>query len=224
MTLASSLTTVTITGSYVNYEGTPIEGQIRFSISEVLRNGTDDQMIAPTTVVVPLTDGSFSVTLPATNDPDVVPNPFLYTVEESFSNGRTYTISIPYTSTGTLDLADLSPNPTLSTTYVSLIDATTWATLATNIDTLDTYVNQSTNKLVIKAYWLIPINYASYTTLNSSFATYDALYNNGYELSASDISPYASTASGYATTALSNANSATTYASGTINPMLLIGG
>ena len=70
------------------------QGQIRFSISEVLRNGTDDQMVAPSSVVVPLNaSGSFSVAIPATNDPDVVPNPFLYTVEESFPNGRSYKLA-----------------------------------------------------------------------------------------------------------------------------------
>jgi hypothetical protein len=107
---------------------------------------------------------------------------------------------------------------------VSLIDATTWATLATNIDALDVNINQSTNKLIIKAYWLIPINYASYTALNSAFATYAALNDNGYELAASDISPYATTVAASASSASSSAASATTNAAGTINPMLLIGG
>lgn len=224
MALAPSLTTVQINGTYINYEGVPIEGQIRFSTVEVLRNGTDDQMVAPTTVVVPLVNGGFSVTLPATNDPDVVPNPFEYTVEESFSNGRTYKISIPYTTSGSLDLADISPSPTLSTTYVSLIDATTWATLATQIDALDVNINQTTNKLIIKAYWLIPINYATYTALNSAFATYTALNDNGYALAAAEISPYATTVAASASSASSSAASATLNAAGTINPMLLIGG
>ena len=67
MALGPNLTTVTITGSYVDFEGNPIQGQIRFSISEVLRNGTDDQMVAPSSVVVPLNaSGSFSVAIPAT--------------------------------------------------------------------------------------------------------------------------------------------------------------
>jgi hypothetical protein len=44
-------------------------------------------MIAPSSVVIPLVAGSFSVTVPATNDPDIVPNPFVYTVEESFAGG-----------------------------------------------------------------------------------------------------------------------------------------
>ena len=78
MALAPSLTTVQITGNYVDFEGNPIQGQVRFTLGDVIRNGTDDQMIAPSSVVVGLSSGAFSVTLPATNDPDTVPIPFVY--------------------------------------------------------------------------------------------------------------------------------------------------
>ena len=225
MSLAPSMTTVTITGNYVDFEGNPIEGQIRFSIAEVLRNGTDDQMVAPSSVVVPLVSGSFSVTIPATNDPDVVPNPFIYTVEESFSGGRSYTISIPYTTVGSLDLADISPDPTIDTTYVSLIDQTTWSTLQTNLDTLDTRIDQ-TNDVVLASgkYWYIPSGYATYTALDTAFATYTALAAGSYGLTGADISSYVSSAQGYASTASSSATTAQNNASATINPLLLIGG
>jgi len=225
MALGASLTTVVITGSYVDYEGTAIAGQIRFSSAEVLRNGTDDQMVAPSTVVVPLVSGAFSVTLPATNDPDVIPNPFTYSVEESFPGGRTYTISIPYDTVGSLDLADISPAPTLSTTYVQLIDQTTFNGLATNIATLDININQSTNKfLATGKYWYIPSEYASYTALDTAFATYTALTSATYSLDGTDITSFTSAAQGYASTASASATTATNNASATINPLLLIGG
>jgi len=225
MSLAPSLTTVTITGSYVDYEGTPIAGQIRFSIAEVLRNGTDDQMIAPSSVVVPLVDGAFSVVIPATNDPDIVPNPFVYTIEESFAGGRSYQISIPYTTIGSLDLADISPDPTIDVTYVSLIDQTTWSSLETNIDTLDTNINQTLDVILASGkYWYIPASYASYTALDTAFATYTALAAGSYGLTGSDISAFVSSAQGYASTASSSATTAQNNASATINPLLLIGG
>lgn len=225
MALGASLTTVVITGSYVDYEGTAIAGQIRFSSAEVLRNGTDDQMVAPSTVVVPLVSGAFSVTLPATNDPDVVPNPFTYSVEESFIGGRTYTISIPYDTVGSLDLADISPVPTLSTTYVQLIDQTTFNGLVTNIATLDININQSTNMfLATGKYWYIPSEYASYTALDTAFATYTALTGATYSLDGTDITSFTSVAQGYASTASASAITATNNASATINPLLLIGG
>jgi hypothetical protein len=225
MALGPNLTTVTITGNYVDFEGTPIEGQMRFSIAEVLRNGTDDQMVAPSSVVVPLSSGSFSVSLPATNDPDVVPNPFVYSVEESFPNGRSYEITIPYTTSGSLDLADISPAPTLDTNYVQLIDQNTWNVLEANIDTLDTRINQTTDKILASGkYWYIPSQFATYTALDTAFSTYTALAAASYQLDGTDIATFTSSAQAYAATASSSATSATNNASATINPLLLIGG
>lgn len=225
MALGPNLTTVVITGTYMDFEGNPIEGQIRFSISQVLRNGTDDQMVAPSAVVVPLSNGSFSATLPATNDPDIVPNPFTYTVEESFSGGRTYTISIPFDTAGSLDLADISPDPTLSTTYIQLIDETTWESLTSDIDTLDGEINQTTDTIVaIGKYWYIPSGYASYSNLDTAFATYTALTAADYQLVGSDIDTFTTSAQAYSAIAVSSATDAQNNSSATINPLLLIGG
>lgn len=225
MALGPNLTTVTITGSYVDFEGTPIEGQIRFSISEVLRNGTDDQMVAPSSVVVPLSSGSFSVAIPATNDPDVVPNPFEYTVEESFPNGRTYAISIPYTTSGSLDLADISPDPTLSESYVAAIDQTSWNTLESNITALDAFIDQSVDKFPASGqYWYIDSAYSTYTALDTAFATYTALTTATYNISGEDITSFVTSAQGYASSASSSATTAQNNSAGTISPLLLIGG
>jgi hypothetical protein len=225
MALGPNLTTVTITGSYVDFEGTPIEGQIRFSIGEVLRNGTDDQMVAPSSVVVPLSSGSFSVAIPATNDPDVVPNPFEYTVEESFANGRTYEISIPYTTSGSLDLVDISPDPALSESYVAAIDLTSWNTLESNITALDAFIDQAADKFPASGqYWYIDSAYSTYTALDTAFATYTALTAATYNISGEDITSFVTSAQGYASSASSSATTAQNNSSGTISPLLLIGG
>jgi hypothetical protein len=225
MALGASLSTVTITGTYINYSGDAIEGQIRFQTSEVLRNGTDDQMVAPSVVVVPLIAGAFSVTLPATNDPDVVPNPYTYAVEESFAGGRSYTISIPFNTVGSLDLADISPTPSLSETYVQLIDETTYAAFEATLATLDTNINQTTNKILASGkYWYIPSDFATYTALDTAFATYTALTAGVYNLDGADISAFVSTAQASASAASASATTATTNEAGTISPLLLIGG
>ena len=225
MALATSLTTVTITGNYVNFEGTAIQGQVRFTLGDVLRNGTDDQMVAPSSIVVPLSAGAFSVTLPATNDPDIVPNPFTYTVEESFPGGRTYTISVPYTTVGSLDLADLSPTPTLSENFVQAIDETSFTTLETNIAALDVLINQTTDKILASGkYWYIPSTYATYTALDTAFATYTALTAATYSLDGADISSFITLAQASASSASASATTATNNATGTISPLLLIGG
>jgi hypothetical protein len=225
MALAPSLTTVTLTGNYVNYEGAPIQGQVRFTLGEVLRNGTDDQMIAPSNIVVPLSAGAFSVSLPATNDPDVVPNPFVYTVEESFAGGRTYTITVPYTTVGSLDLADLSPTPTLSENFVQAIDETSFSALEDDIDALDVEINQTTDKILASGkYWYIPSTYATYTALDTAFATYTALTAGTYSLDGADISTFVTLAEASEASALASATTATNNATGTISPLLLIGG
>ena len=225
MSLAPSLTTVVIAGHYVDFEGTAIQGQIRFTLNEVLRNGTDDQMVAPSSVVVPLSSGAFSVTLPATNDPDIVPNPFTYTVEESFPGGRTYTISIPYDTVGSLNLADISPNPAINTPYTSAIDQTTWNTLEDNIDALDVVINQTTDKILASGkYWYIGSSYATYADLDTAFGTYTALTAANYSLDGDDISGFVTSAQAYETSAQASASLATSNATATISPLLLIGG
>jgi len=224
MALPTNLSTITITGAYVDYSGTAISGQIVFTLGDVLRSGIDNVMVAPSTVVVPLVAGAFSVTLPATNDPDIIPNPYTYTVVESFTGGRTYTISVPYNG-GSLDLADISPLPTIATTYVQLIDETTWTTLEVLIDALDAKIDQPTASIIASGkYWYIPSTYATYTALDTAFATYTALTASNYFLQGADISAFVSTAQASANAATASASTATTNASATINPLLLIGG
>jgi hypothetical protein len=225
MALAPSLSTVNITGNYVDYEGTAIQGQVRFTLGDVLRNGTDDQMVAPSSIVVPLSAGAFSVTLPATNDPDIVPNPFTYTVEESFPGGRTYTISVPYNTVGSLDLADLSPTPTLSENFVQAIDETSFASLEDDIDALDVEINQTTDKILASGkYWYIGSTYATYTALDTAFATYTALTAGTYSLDGADISAFVTLAEASEASASASATTATNNSTGTISPLLLIGG
>lgn len=225
MALAPSLTTINITGNYVDYEGTPIQGQVRFTLGNVLRNGTDDQMIAPSSLVVALSNGAFSVTLPATNDPDIVPTVFTYTVEESFPRGRSYTISVPFDTNGSLDLADISPNPVLSESFTSGIDLTTWSALESDIDDLDDEIDQGANKILASGkYWYIPSTFATFTALDTAFATYTALTAGVYSLDGADITGFVTSAESFESQAQASATIATNSASATINPLLLIGG
>jgi hypothetical protein len=225
MALGANINTVTVNGNYVDYEGNAIQGQIRFTLGDVLRSGIDDQMVAPSSVVVPLSSGAFSVTLPATNDPDVVPNPFTYTVEESFPGGRTYTISIPYNTVGSLDLADISPTPTLSENFVQLVDETTWSALEDDIDALDVEINQTTDKILASGkYWYIPSTYATYTALDTAFATYTALTAATYSLDGADIADFVTDAETAESNAEASKNLAQSNSADTISPLLLIGG
>lgn len=225
MAIGPSVKIVAIAGNYIDFEGNPIQGQVRFTLGDVLRNGTDDQLVAPSSIVVPLSAGAFTVELPATNDPDLVPNPFVYTVEESFPGGRTYTISVPYDTVGTLDLADLSPTPTITTNFTQMVDQTTFNQLVANIATLDSVIDQDIDAFIASGkYWYVKAEFATYSAVASAFATYSALASATYEITGSDIQPFITSAESYASQASANASLATTTATDTISPLLLIGG
>jgi len=225
MTIDASVTQVTIAGNYVDFLGDPVAGQLQFTLSDMLRNSLANQMVTPSTVFVTLdANGSFSTSLPATDDPDLIPT-FEYTVEEAFPNGRTYTITLPVATVGSLNLADISPAPTLSEIYVGLATEVPFATLEADIASLDTLVNQSTNEFPLAGtYGYIPHSYASYTETNAAFATYTLLNAGPYPVSGSDLADEVALADAARISAQASATTASATLSARLNPLLLIGG
>ena len=226
MALPSSITLVPVAGNYVDFEGTPISGQIKFTLSDVLNVGADNKIVVPSTKSVTLdANGSLSTSLPSTNDPDVSPT-YLLTVEEAFPSGRTYTISLPYTTSGTLNLADISPLPIPPDTYVGLVSDTLWNALAAGIDALDVTINQANGKFVfILRYRYLEAGYASYTALNAPFATYTALQNGAFfEAAPSYFTSYETQAINASNSSSASVSSAQSAAAGVLNSFLLYGG
>lgn len=123
MSLPSSLSTTTVIGSYVDLLGNPVRGSISWSPQTVLKEKTANVIIIPTTIVKTFdATGAFTITLPTSTDPDVLPQPFVYIVTENFSGGRVIEISIPVESGGTtINLADLLPavDPTEALGYIT---------------------------------------------------------------------------------------------------------
>lgn len=109
MALTVDLETVTLTGTYVDLIGDAIVGSVTFTPQTIIKD-TDQNQIIVNNVITEVLDGngSFSVVLPVTDDSDVVPQPFAYQVEEVFSGGRTFTITLPGGG-ASVDIADLSP-------------------------------------------------------------------------------------------------------------------
>lgn len=111
MALPASLSTCTVVGTYVDLQGNPVRGSINFTPQTILKETAANVIIIP--VVIQKTfdaTGSFSVVLPVTNDTDVVPEPFIYILEENFTGGRTIEIALPLSVAGTTqNLADLLP-------------------------------------------------------------------------------------------------------------------
>lgn len=111
MALPASLSTCTVVGTYVDLVGNPVRGSINFTPQTILKETTANVIIIP--VVIQKTfdsTGSFSIVLPVTSDTDVIPQPFIYTIEENFTGGRTIEIALPLSVAGTTqNLADLLP-------------------------------------------------------------------------------------------------------------------
>lgn len=110
MPLPVDYNTVNVTGRYTYLDGTPAVGSVRFTGKTVAISDATDTVILPSTVVATLVDGAFSIQLPATDDPDVVPNGWTYEVEERFTNGggRKFEIDVPVAATR-IDLSEVAP-------------------------------------------------------------------------------------------------------------------
>ena len=111
MALPASLSTAIITGTYVDLLGNPVRGSLTFEPQTILKEVTQNVIIIPVTILKTLdATGSFSITLPVTNDADVAPQPFIYDITENFSGGRTFQIALPLSIANTTqNLADLLP-------------------------------------------------------------------------------------------------------------------
>ena len=124
MALPASLSTCTVEGTYVDLIGNPVSGTFTFTPQTILKETTLNVILMPTAIVKTLdASGSLSLTLPCTSDTDVTPQPFIYTVVENFTGGRTTQIALPLSVANTTqNLADLLPAVTtaVSASYVTL--------------------------------------------------------------------------------------------------------
>ena len=110
MPLTALLSTVTIQGTYVDVTGTPVAGTIRFTPTTIVKDEVNNQIIINKPIVATLNaSGFFSVVLPVTDDTDVLPIPFAYFVEEIFTGGRTFYITLPLGTSSPIDIADIAP-------------------------------------------------------------------------------------------------------------------
>lgn len=106
---------VTVHGTYKDMTGTAMTGTIVFTPNVVIDDPESDLIIMPKAFTATLTAGAFTISLPATDDPDVTPVGWSYTVTENIGPlGRTgLVIDVPiiYVTTG-VSLATL-----LATTF-----------------------------------------------------------------------------------------------------------
>lgn len=110
MALTPDLTTITLTGTYVDIQGTPISGSVTFTPQSIIKDTDQNQIIVNQTLTATLNaNGEFSIVLPITDDTDITPQPFAYAVEEVFTGGRSFFITLPVDTPDPQDIADLAP-------------------------------------------------------------------------------------------------------------------
>lgn len=135
MSIPANLTSVIVRGTFINPEGEPSIGTVSFQPSSWLNNSGANVSIPNSVVTKTLgTAGDFSATLPVTDDPDVSPSGWVYTVREVVDGqARNYDIELPGTATpgGTIYLADLVPSMPAGPEYYSLASSLVMGTVTT---------------------------------------------------------------------------------------------
>lgn len=137
-TSVHDLNYITVVGKYETYTGAPLSGTVSFMPSTVLLDAAADVIMMPVTFTVTLAvDGSFSIDLPATDDPDISPVGWTYAVQENVPSGRRYSISVPYnTPGGVLSLRSVVPT-TVSAGVTNLVLLTDFQSLTLRVVALE---------------------------------------------------------------------------------------
>lgn len=109
MTLPADWSTVRVTARYLLRDGRVPNGTVTFSSPQILR--ADGAIVMPVDIVAQLDDnGAIDLQLPATNDPDVSPQGWAYTVQERIDGcaGRRFAMAVDAAG-GDIDLATVAP-------------------------------------------------------------------------------------------------------------------
>lgn len=129
MALPSNLTTVTVTGRYIDHNGSPVRGSVTFDTDYYVLDAGESVVVieAPITANLDAT-GSFSVDLIATDDPDMTPTGWTWTLTPNFQGAFPLEFSLPASLAPTTDITVLSPalpnpDPVYSYVLTSAINA-----------------------------------------------------------------------------------------------------
>jgi len=137
--LPGGITTITVTGSYLDALGSPAQGVVMFTPGSALTDPSGKVILAGTPVQARLSAGAFSVVLPCTDSAVLSPSPFYYTVTEAVAGvaQAPFTISLPSSLGSTVDMSALTPAPVLpaplSGLYVISVDGQSGAVKVTQV-------------------------------------------------------------------------------------------
>jgi hypothetical protein len=113
MPFPGNLSTGTVTGTFIVTDGTPARGSVRFTAEAAyaLDAAANVILVSLSRTVRLDEDGSFTVTLAATDDPDLVPADFTYRVRPMIDGLPMPAFSVSVPSGSAQDLADIAPVP-----------------------------------------------------------------------------------------------------------------
>lgn len=139
----TGLSYVTVTGVFVKADNTPARGTVRFRLQGRLVGEGD--IVVPSDVSAPLVNGTFSVSLAATDDPDFLPQGLYWQVTEFVEgNTRTYLIALP-ASPSTISLAQLAP--------VDALDPGARYTLSPNVEQFELRLEAVEAEFPVEQLW-----------------------------------------------------------------------
>ena len=129
MALPTNLTTVEVTGRYVDHNGSPVRGSVTFDTDYYVLDAGESVVVieAPITVNLDAT-GSFAVDLIATDDTDMTPTGWTWNLAPNFTGAFPLSFALPASLAPTTDITVLSPalpnpDPVYSYVLVSAINA-----------------------------------------------------------------------------------------------------
>jgi hypothetical protein len=127
MSFPVSLELITLTGTFLDGESNPRAGVVTVTLPTPIRSEGDDVVIPPFDLVIELDDaGGFQIELPATTDPQWLPNTVEYVVQAVFSSDFRklwWMFPLPFDG-GDLDLADAGA-PNVGTPSLTIRQGTT---------------------------------------------------------------------------------------------------
>jgi len=114
MAIPGDLTTITVTDTYINADGTFASGTVTFTPTSQLQDATGEVVVTASTITatVNATRGTFSVVLPCTDNADLTPSPWAYTVVINVPgvSSQSFTALFPHTLGASVALRTVTPS------------------------------------------------------------------------------------------------------------------
>ncbi len=180
MALPNNITTITLTGQYIDFTGAAIAGQVIITMPEILLNAAQNKIIIPSSKTAVLdANGAFSLVVPVSNDADLdvydnANNTFAYTFEEAFIGGSTYQITLLASLGASVDITDLRTTQTV-TSYIQPASQNLFPALTARVTQEEEDLDDSPSLVADPTYQNLLLFRDTYTDLTSTFGTYSSV-------------------------------------------------